>query len=220
MMGNYFSRNDDETENIRSLNLTASSSKPSRSNISLASTSSALSSSPVSASKRKKLVLTEEEEEEEDEEVNQPHIDNDSTSSETETDELQTSINLILNYTPRDTPRTSTSSTSSLISTFATTNRNDSTPATTTPQSKSTKAVPHTPNLIESSKSRIKPELVRPSRKKMKSTANYIYNTLFVNGENSDICVRALNREWHLHKLYLCQSPYFESMFKVILNQN
>jgi len=48
----------------------------------------------------------------------------------------------------------------------------------------------------------------------MKSTSNYIYNTLFVNGENSDICVRALGREWHLHKLYLCQSPYFESMFK------
>lgn len=60
----------------------------------------------------------------------------------------------------------------------------------------------------------IKPDLVKPCRKKMKSTTNYIYKTLFINGENSDISVRALNKDWHLHKLYLCQSPYFDSMFK------
>ncbi|RNA45244.1 germ cell-less -like 1 [Brachionus plicatilis] len=64
------------------------------------------------------------------------------------------------------------------------------------------------------SNKRIKPELITPCRKKMKSTSNYIYKTLFVNGENSDIKVRALNKEWSLHKLYLCQSPYFDSMFK------
>lgn len=57
-------------------------------------------------------------------------------------------------------------------------------------------------------------DLLTPQRKKMKSTSAYIYNTLFKNGENSDIVVRALSREYHLHKLYLCQSPYFDSMFK------
>lgn len=60
----------------------------------------------------------------------------------------------------------------------------------------------------------LKPELVTPCKKKMKSTTNYIYKTLFVDGENSDIKVRALNKNWFLHKLYLCQSPYFDSMFK------
>ena len=53
-----------------------------------------------------------------------------------------------------------------------------------------------------------------PAKKKMKSTSLYIYNTLFVNGENSDIKVQALGREWNLHKLYLCQSAYFASMFQ------
>ena len=32
-------------------------------------------------------------------------------------------------------------------------------------------------------------------------------------GRDSDIIVSALNRDWKLHKLYLCQSPYFASMF-------
>lgn len=91
--------------------------------------------------------------------------------------------------------------------------RSDST-TTTTPTTSSN----NTFNINKSSiLSQIKPDLIRPCRKKMKSTSNYIYNTLFVNGESSDICVRALNREWHLHKLYLCQSPYFDSMFKVKL---
>ncbi|XP_038603067.1 germ cell-less protein-like 1 isoform X1 [Tachyglossus aculeatus] len=52
-----------------------------------------------------------------------------------------------------------------------------------------------------------------PCRKKMRSTANYIYQTLFLNGENSDIKICALGEEWSLHKLYLCQSGYFSSMF-------
>jgi len=51
-------------------------------------------------------------------------------------------------------------------------------------------------------------------RKKMKSTSDYIYQTLYVNGENSDITINALGESWHLHKIYLCQSPYFRSMFK------
>ena len=41
----------------------------------------------------------------------------------------------------------------------------------------------------------------------------YIYETLFMEGRDSDIIVSALNRDWKLHKLYLCQSPYFASMF-------
>uniref|UniRef100_A0A8B9GHY3 BTB domain-containing protein n=1 Tax=Amazona collaria TaxID=241587 RepID=A0A8B9GHY3_9PSIT len=50
-------------------------------------------------------------------------------------------------------------------------------------------------------------------RKKFKSTSEYIYLTLFLNGENSDIKIRALGEEWSLHKIYLCQSGYFSSMF-------
>uniref|UniRef100_I3J6L7 Germ cell-less, spermatogenesis associated n=1 Tax=Oreochromis niloticus TaxID=8128 RepID=I3J6L7_ORENI len=51
------------------------------------------------------------------------------------------------------------------------------------------------------------------SRKKLKSTSKYIYQTLFLNGENSDIRICALGQEWNLHKVYLCQSGYFSSMF-------
>ncbi|XP_066935119.1 germ cell-less protein-like 1 [Clytia hemisphaerica] len=50
-------------------------------------------------------------------------------------------------------------------------------------------------------------------RKKMKTTSEYIYNTLFVSGENSDVTIQALDHDWKLHVLYLCQSPYFRSMF-------
>ncbi|XP_064636179.1 germ cell-less protein-like 1 [Lineus longissimus] len=56
-------------------------------------------------------------------------------------------------------------------------------------------------------------DLHTPKRKKMKSTSKYIYETLFVNGENSDITIVALGREWKLHKVYVCQSGYFSSMF-------
>ncbi|KAM8974141.1 germ cell-less protein-like 1 [Pelodytes ibericus] len=52
-----------------------------------------------------------------------------------------------------------------------------------------------------------------PRRKKLKSTSKYIYQTLFLNGENSDIKICALDQEWSLHKIYLCQSGYFSSMF-------
>ncbi|XP_019798560.1 germ cell-less protein-like 1 isoform X2 [Sagmatias obliquidens] len=44
-----------------------------------------------------------------------------------------------------------------------------------------------------------------PRRKKLKSTSKYIYQTLFLNGENSDIKICALGEEWSLHKIYLCQ---------------
>uniref|UniRef100_A0A668AGH2 Germ cell-less, spermatogenesis associated n=1 Tax=Myripristis murdjan TaxID=586833 RepID=A0A668AGH2_9TELE len=52
-----------------------------------------------------------------------------------------------------------------------------------------------------------------PRRKKLKTTSRYIYQTLFLNGENSDIRICALGEEWNLHKVYLCQSGYFSSMF-------
>uniref|UniRef100_A0A8C1T8C9 Germ cell-less, spermatogenesis associated n=1 Tax=Cyprinus carpio TaxID=7962 RepID=A0A8C1T8C9_CYPCA len=56
-------------------------------------------------------------------------------------------------------------------------------------------------------------QLDTPRRKKLKSTSKYIYQTLFLNGEKSDIQIRALGQEWNLHKIYLCQSGYFSSMF-------
>lgn len=43
------------------------------------------------------------------------------------------------------------------------------------------------------------------NRKKLKSTSRYIYQTLFLKGENSDIRICALGQEWNLHKVYLCQ---------------
>lgn len=50
-------------------------------------------------------------------------------------------------------------------------------------------------------------------RKKLITTAQYIYKALFKEERNSDISVMALGKIWHLHKVYLCQSPYFASMF-------
>ncbi|XP_013388946.1 germ cell-less protein-like 1 [Lingula anatina] len=52
-----------------------------------------------------------------------------------------------------------------------------------------------------------------PKRRKLKSTTKYIYQTLFLNGENSDVTIIAMGREWPLHKVYLCQCGYFASMF-------
>lgn len=44
-------------------------------------------------------------------------------------------------------------------------------------------------------------------------TTKYIYQALFLEHRNSDIAVHALGKVWHLHKIYLCQSPYFASLF-------
>lgn len=52
-----------------------------------------------------------------------------------------------------------------------------------------------------------------PKKKKLISTAEYIYQALFEEGKNSDVTVCALGEEFHLHRIYLCQSPYFASMF-------
>ena len=51
-----------------------------------------------------------------------------------------------------------------------------------------------------------------PSRKKL-TTAQYIYQALFKEEKSSDITVCARGKLWRLHKVYLCQSPYFASMF-------
>ncbi|CAH1794550.1 unnamed protein product [Owenia fusiformis] len=56
-------------------------------------------------------------------------------------------------------------------------------------------------------------DLDTPKRKKLKCTAKYIYETLFINGENSDITIAALGKEWNLHRVYIRQSGYFASMF-------
>lgn len=45
------------------------------------------------------------------------------------------------------------------------------------------------------------------------STAQYVYQALYKEGKNSDVTVRALGEDFHLHKIYLCQSAYFASMF-------
>ncbi|KAK6635258.1 hypothetical protein RUM43_007861 [Polyplax serrata] len=50
-------------------------------------------------------------------------------------------------------------------------------------------------------------------KKKLLSTPQYIYQALFKDGTDSDITLVALQKEWKLHKVYLCQSPYFASMF-------
>ena len=50
-------------------------------------------------------------------------------------------------------------------------------------------------------------------RRRLKSTSEYIYNALFLEGENSDVKLRAFGRDWNLHKVYLRQAGYFGGMF-------
>lgn len=52
-----------------------------------------------------------------------------------------------------------------------------------------------------------------PKRKRIQSTSKYIYQTLFLDGRDSDVSVVALGKVWPLHKLYISQSPYFACMF-------
>lgn len=52
-----------------------------------------------------------------------------------------------------------------------------------------------------------------PKRKKLMSTSRYIYKALFLDGLNSDVKLHMLGEGWNLHRVYLCQSPYFASMF-------
>jgi len=55
--------------------------------------------------------------------------------------------------------------------------------------------------------------LSTPQKKKLKTTSQYIFDNLFKEGTDSDITVTALSTSWKLHKLYLCQSAYFNSLF-------
>ncbi|XP_003135186.1 putative germ cell-less protein-like 1-like [Sus scrofa] len=50
--------------------------------------------------------------------------------------------------------------------------------------------------------------------KKVKIASEYAYQTLFLNGENSDIKIRALGKVWCLHKMFLCQLDYFDTIFR------
>ena len=50
-------------------------------------------------------------------------------------------------------------------------------------------------------------------RKRVKTTSNYIFDTLFINGKNSDVTIIAFEKEWRLHRVYLSQATYFASMF-------
>ncbi|XP_068146624.1 protein germ cell-less [Drosophila tropicalis] len=52
-----------------------------------------------------------------------------------------------------------------------------------------------------------------PKKKKLLTTTQYIYKALFKEQQNSDVAVMALDKVWHLHKVYLSQSPYFYTMF-------
>lgn len=65
----------------------------------------------------------------------------------------------------------------------------------------------------DDSYNQIDKELHTPKRKKLMSTSQYIYKTLFLEGQNSDVTIVALNVDFKLHRVYLCQSPYFSSMF-------
>ena len=40
-----------------------------------------------------------------------------------------------------------------------------------------------------------------PKRRKLRTTSRYIYETLFVEGRDSDLTLNALSREWKLHKV-------------------
>lgn len=52
-----------------------------------------------------------------------------------------------------------------------------------------------------------------PRFRKKLTTAQYIYQALFLEEKSADITVSARGKLWRLHKVYLCQSPYFASMF-------
>nr|CAD7397760.1 unnamed protein product [Timema poppensis] len=52
-----------------------------------------------------------------------------------------------------------------------------------------------------------------PIKKKRLCPLEAVYEELFLKGVSSDYTVVALGKSWNLHKIYLTQSPYFESMF-------
>ncbi|XP_057616640.1 germ cell-less protein-like 1 [Chionomys nivalis] len=52
-----------------------------------------------------------------------------------------------------------------------------------------------------------------PRKKMAKTKPRAIFESLFLRGENSDLKIRAFEEEWCLHRVYLCRSGYFASMF-------
>lgn len=58
------------------------------------------------------------------------------------------------------------------------------------------------------------PQVSESHGKKVKITSEHAYQTLFLNGETSDIKIRALGKVWCLHKMFLCQSGHFATMFR------
>jgi len=57
-----------------------------------------------------------------------------------------------------------------------------------------------------------------PKKRKLTTTSKYIYENLFMLGKDSDVTVTITSpdfqeKSWKLHKLYLGQSLYFQSMF-------
>ncbi|OXU32077.1 hypothetical protein TSAR_004851 [Trichomalopsis sarcophagae] len=66
---------------------------------------------------------------------------------------------------------------------------------------------------FESGSRFIEETLQTPKRRKLMTTAQYIYKTLFEEEKASDITVVMLGKAWRLHKVYISQSPYFASMF-------
>ncbi|KAM3171507.1 hypothetical protein ACTXT7_016490 [Hymenolepis weldensis] len=50
--------------------------------------------------------------------------------------------------------------------------------------------------------------------KRIRATYDYVYEQMFLKGENSDITVIALEREWHLHRVFLKHSLYFSALLE------
>ncbi|ALC40652.1 gcl [Drosophila busckii] len=65
----------------------------------------------------------------------------------------------------------------------------------------------------EEERERTKQQNASPKKKKLLTTTQYIYKALFKEEKNSDVSVMAMDKVWHLHKVYLSQSPYFFTMF-------
>ncbi|KAK9506782.1 hypothetical protein O3M35_008655 [Rhynocoris fuscipes] len=59
-----------------------------------------------------------------------------------------------------------------------------------------------------------------PKKRKLLCTTHYIYKALYVEGKDSDITVEILNKNWKLHKVYLRQSQYFNSMFSGVWDES
>nr|CDS27907.1 germ cell less protein 1 [Hymenolepis microstoma] len=50
--------------------------------------------------------------------------------------------------------------------------------------------------------------------KRIRATYDYVYEQMFLKGENSDITIIALEREWHLHRIFLKHSQYFSALLE------